>query len=143
MIGRATNRKLADAFAAEVLPMILGIRAAGTTTMKGIAKELNARGVKPPSGIRSWHGKTVHRLLTRLNFAADDRTISSPRAREALAREFVAGDLESKSAVLRKAQILGGAARVEAADAFAASVLRSCTGCRKPGLPRLRLSQRP
>src|SRR4051795_5038296 len=42
--GVATNRKAADAFAANVLPVLRQIQAAGATTHRAIAQALNDRG---------------------------------------------------------------------------------------------------
>jgi hypothetical protein len=50
--------------AADILPVIADIRAAGIATLKGIAAELNARGVLTArSG--QWYGTTVRKLLVR------------------------------------------------------------------------------
>ena len=67
---RATNKAVratrgsADKFAANVLPIVQQVRAAGVTTLEGIAKALNARGIKTARGGR-WHPTTVRNLLTR------------------------------------------------------------------------------
>ena len=42
----------ADAFAATILPIIEGIRADGATSMNGIARELNQRGIDTARGGR-------------------------------------------------------------------------------------------
>ena len=44
--GVATNRKAADSFASNVLPIVRQIQAAGATTHRAIAQALNARGVR-------------------------------------------------------------------------------------------------
>ncbi len=54
----------ADAFAASVMPLIDGIRAAGVTSLEGIAGALNARGVQTRRG-GDWHATTVRNLLLR------------------------------------------------------------------------------
>jgi DNA invertase Pin-like site-specific DNA recombinase len=62
--GVATNRKVADAFAANVLPIVRQIQAAGTTTHRAIALALNDRGVRTARG-GEWHDSTVRNLLAR------------------------------------------------------------------------------
>jgi hypothetical protein len=60
-MGAAANRETADAFAANVLPVVRELQAAGVTTVRAIAEALNARGIRtalrgvangitPPSG---------------------------------------------------------------------------------------------
>src|SRR5258705_13320146 len=60
--GVATNRKAADAFASNVLPIVRQIQAAGATTYR--AKALNDRGVRTARG-GDWHDSTVRNLLAR------------------------------------------------------------------------------
>jgi DNA invertase Pin-like site-specific DNA recombinase len=60
--GIEANRKAADAFAANVLPIVKKIKASGITTPKAIAAELNARGVRTARG-GSWHDSTVRNLF--------------------------------------------------------------------------------
>ena len=62
--GVATNRKAADAFAANVLPIVRQIQAAGATTHRAIAQALNDRGVRTARG-GDWHDSTVRNLLAR------------------------------------------------------------------------------
>jgi DNA invertase Pin-like site-specific DNA recombinase len=60
-----TVRKLkADKHAANVLPVIRDIQNAGVTTLKGIAKALNARGIKTARG-RRWYATTVKNIMQR------------------------------------------------------------------------------
>lgn len=63
--GVATNRKAADAFAANVLPVVRQIQAAGATTYHAVAQALNDRGVRTARG-GSWHDSTVRNLLARV-----------------------------------------------------------------------------
>jgi DNA invertase Pin-like site-specific DNA recombinase len=56
----------ADQFAANVLPIVRQIQAAGVTTLDGIAEALNARGIATPRGAK-WHSSTVWNLLHRTN----------------------------------------------------------------------------
>jgi DNA invertase Pin-like site-specific DNA recombinase len=62
--GAASQRADADAFAANVLPIVRQIEAAGATTHRAIAEALNARGVRTARG-GEWHGSTVRNLLAR------------------------------------------------------------------------------
>ncbi len=62
--GVAANRQAADAFAANVLPVVRQIQASGATTPRAIAEALNARGIRTARGGR-WHDSTVRNLLTR------------------------------------------------------------------------------
>src|SRR5579864_7116513 len=52
--GAAANRAAADAFAANVLPVIRQIEASGVTGHRGIAAALNARGIRTARG-GDWH----------------------------------------------------------------------------------------
>jgi DNA invertase Pin-like site-specific DNA recombinase len=56
--------------AADLRGIVDDIRRSGTTTVRGIADELHARGIRAPRGDR-WHPTAVSRLLTRLNTAAN------------------------------------------------------------------------
>jgi DNA invertase Pin-like site-specific DNA recombinase len=56
--GVVVNRATADAFAANVLPIVRQIKAAGATTHRAIAAALNARGVRTARG-GAWHDSTV------------------------------------------------------------------------------------
>ena len=62
--GAETNRREADAFAANVLPVIASIRAAGVASNRGIADALNARAVRTARG-GSWTAVQVGRVLAR------------------------------------------------------------------------------
>lgn len=62
--GVQANKESADRFAANVRPLIDDIRAMGITTLRGIAKTLNVRGVSTARG-GSWHAATVRNLLQR------------------------------------------------------------------------------
>jgi DNA invertase Pin-like site-specific DNA recombinase len=62
--GTARIRESADAFAANVLPIVRQVQASGVKTSKAIAEALNARGVKTARG-GQWHPTSVQRLLAR------------------------------------------------------------------------------
>ncbi len=60
----ASNKALADAYAANVLPVIREIRRAGATSLHQIADALNARGITTPRGGK-WYAKSVSNVLAR------------------------------------------------------------------------------
>ncbi len=62
--GRRSLIEEADAFAANVLPIIDSLRAAGVTDLRGLASALNSRGVRTARGGR-WHVSNVRNLLLR------------------------------------------------------------------------------
>jgi DNA invertase Pin-like site-specific DNA recombinase len=62
--GAAVGREAADAFAANALPIVRQMQAAGLTSLQQIADALNARGIHTARG-GAWYGKTVHNLLKR------------------------------------------------------------------------------
>lgn len=62
--GREAQSTAADQFAANLLPLIESIRAAGATSFDAIAKALNARGIRTARG-GQWHSTTVRNLLLR------------------------------------------------------------------------------
>ena len=62
--NRLTVHILAAMAAANVLPIIHAIRAAGVTTLSGIADALNARGIKTSRG-GQWYPATVKNVLRR------------------------------------------------------------------------------
>jgi DNA invertase Pin-like site-specific DNA recombinase len=63
-LGRRTLAVEADRLAANVLPIVLEIRAAGARGLGAIATALNRRGVRTARGGR-WHVSTVRNLLIR------------------------------------------------------------------------------
>lgn len=63
-LGVARVRAAADGFAANVLPIVRQLQAAGVKTSKAIADALNSRGVRTARGGR-WHPTTVRNLLAR------------------------------------------------------------------------------
>jgi DNA invertase Pin-like site-specific DNA recombinase len=62
--GASANRAVADAFAANVLPVVRQIQASGVTGFRAIAEALNARGIRTARG-GAWHDSTVRNLLAR------------------------------------------------------------------------------
>jgi hypothetical protein len=60
----ASNKALADAYVANVLPVIREIRRAGATSLHQIADALNACGIATPRSGR-WYAKSVGNVLAR------------------------------------------------------------------------------
>ena len=58
------NRATAEAFSANVLPVVRQIQAAGVSGFKNIADALNDRGVRTARG-GAWHNSTMRNLLAR------------------------------------------------------------------------------
>jgi DNA invertase Pin-like site-specific DNA recombinase len=50
-LGAAANKANAERFAANTLPIIREIQASGVTTLRGVARALNARGVPSARGV--------------------------------------------------------------------------------------------
>ena len=63
-MGAAATKEGADAFAANVLPVVRDLQAAGIKTTRAIAEALNARGIRTVRG-GEWHHSTVRNLLAR------------------------------------------------------------------------------
>ena len=63
-VGVAANKARADQFAANVVPIIGDIQASGVTSNLGIARALNARGIKTARG-GEWYDSTVKNILAR------------------------------------------------------------------------------
>jgi len=61
----AENSKRAAAVAVKMRPLIAELEAAGITSVRAIAAELNKRKIATSTG-KQWHVPTVHRLLSRL-----------------------------------------------------------------------------
>jgi DNA invertase Pin-like site-specific DNA recombinase len=62
--GAAANRKIAEDFARNVMPIVEKLRNTGTTSLMGIARGLNERGMRTPHG-GQWHASSVKNLLAR------------------------------------------------------------------------------
>jgi len=62
--GAAAITASADAFAANVLPIIRDLQAKGVTTTRALAEALNARGIRTARG-GEWYPSTVRNVLIR------------------------------------------------------------------------------
>jgi DNA invertase Pin-like site-specific DNA recombinase len=63
-VGRRALTQEADAFAANVLPIIDALQRSGITDLRGLASALNQRGIRTARGGR-WHVSNVRNLLMR------------------------------------------------------------------------------
>jgi DNA invertase Pin-like site-specific DNA recombinase len=62
--GHRSLRDEADSFAANVMPIIESLRAAGVRDLRGLAAALNERGVRSARGGR-WHVSNVKNVIDR------------------------------------------------------------------------------
>jgi PAS domain S-box-containing protein len=65
-VGRDARGARAIARATEVAPIVAEIQAAGVTSLHGIARALNTRGVPTATGRGTWEAPQVRRVLARL-----------------------------------------------------------------------------
>jgi DNA invertase Pin-like site-specific DNA recombinase len=63
-LGRQALRAEADAFAANVMPVIDALRSAGVVDLRGLASALNNRGIRTARGGR-WHVSNVKNVIDR------------------------------------------------------------------------------
>jgi DNA invertase Pin-like site-specific DNA recombinase len=63
-LGVAANKAHAERFAANVLPIIREIQASGVATLRGVARALNARGVRSARGA-PWSVEAVSNIIKR------------------------------------------------------------------------------
>ncbi len=70
--GADANRKAADAFAANILPLIERLQRDGFTTTRAIAEELNARRMPTARAGGVWHASAVGNLLRRAKASAGE-----------------------------------------------------------------------
>lgn len=68
-LGAAANKVNAERFAAKMIPIIREIQASGVTTLRGVARALNARGVQSRTG-GSWSHVAVGSIIKRSTMAA-------------------------------------------------------------------------
>jgi Recombinase len=67
---RKARTARAAARAADLAPTIKSIQAAGVTSLRGIAKALNERGISTASGEGQWRASQVRRVIRRIAAAA-------------------------------------------------------------------------
>lgn len=71
-LGRTVQTASADAFVAELMPVINAIRSTGATTLDTMARALNQRGIRSARGGK-WHVSSVSNLLARAQKLAEAR----------------------------------------------------------------------
>lgn len=68
-LGAAANKANAERFAANIIPIIREIQASGVTTLRGVARALNARGVQSWTGV-PWSHVAVGSIIKHSTMAA-------------------------------------------------------------------------
>ena len=74
-LGVAANKANAERFAANIIPIIREIQASGVTTLRGVARALNARGVQSRTG-GPWSHVAVGSIIKRSRMAVPTATQS-------------------------------------------------------------------
>lgn len=77
--GALAVKRAADTHSLDLLPTIRKLMAAGFVSQRGLANELNRRGI-PGASCGSWHRTTVVRMLRRLDLLMSERGINSELA---------------------------------------------------------------
>ena len=72
MHGALAGKRAADTHALALLPTIRKLMAAGFVSQRGLANELNRRGIPGAVGGR-WHRTSIARMLTRLDLLISER----------------------------------------------------------------------
>ena len=72
MHGALAAKRAADTYALALLPTIRTLMAAGFVSQRGLANELNRRGILGAAGGR-WHNASVARMLARLDLIMSER----------------------------------------------------------------------
>ena len=67
------NKATTERFGANIMPVIREIQASGITTLRGVARALNERGVQSQTG-RSWSHVTVRDIIKRSTMATPSAT---------------------------------------------------------------------
>jgi DNA invertase Pin-like site-specific DNA recombinase len=80
--GIEVIRARAAAHAANVLPIVNAVCAAGETTLRGIAEARNRRGIRTSRG-GAWHAQSVARLLAAVARGSAPRSEAARRASQA------------------------------------------------------------
>jgi DNA invertase Pin-like site-specific DNA recombinase len=84
--GVKANQERADARAADLAPIIRELQSTGATSLRGIADELNRRGILTPRG-KQWLAGSVSQLLTRIGRST--RAVDGRRAARSPASGWV------------------------------------------------------
>ena len=65
-VSNEARQARADKRAAKLAPVLKELQASGVTSLRGIAKALNERGIPTATGYGRWHDVQVARVLARL-----------------------------------------------------------------------------
>ena len=84
MHGALAVKRAADAYALALLPTIRTLMAAGFVSQRGLANELNRRGIPGAAGGR-WHNASVARMLARLDLLMSERGGTSSKLKRRVA----------------------------------------------------------
>jgi hypothetical protein len=82
--GALAVKRAADTHSLDLLPTIRKLMAAGFVSQRGLANELNRRGIPGAVGGR-WHRTSAARMLTRLDLLMSERGINSELASKRVA----------------------------------------------------------
>jgi hypothetical protein len=99
------NRRAADSRALALLPTIRKLMAAGFVSQRGLANELNRRGI-PAAGGGRWHRTAVTRMLTRLDLLMSQRGGTNSELTSKRVADLRAEALRPTIRKLRKAGIV-------------------------------------
>ena len=99
------NKRAADSHALALLPTIRKLMAAGFVSQRGLANELNRRGI-PAAGGGRWHRTAVTRMLTRLDLLMSQRGGTNSELTSKRVADLRAEALRPTIRKLRKAGIV-------------------------------------
>ena len=99
------NKRAADSRALALLPTIRKLMAAGFVSQRGLANELNRRGI-PAAGGGRWHRTAVTRMLTRLDLLMSQRGRTNSELTSKRVADLRAEALRPTIRKLRKAGIV-------------------------------------
>jgi hypothetical protein len=99
------NKRAADSGALALLPTIRKLMAAGFVSQRGLANELNRRGI-PAAGGGRWHRTAVTRMLTHLDLLMSQRGGTNSELTSKRVADLRAEALRPTIRKLRKAGIV-------------------------------------
>ena len=105
MHGALAGKRAADTYALALLPTIRKLMAAGFVSQRGLANELNRRGIPGAVGGR-WHRTSVARMLTRLDLLISERGGTNSELASKRVADVQAEALRPTIRKLRKAGIV-------------------------------------
>ena len=99
------NKRAADSHALALLPTIRKLMVAGFVSQRGLANELNRRGI-PAAGGGRWHRTAVTRMLTHLDLLMSQRGGTNSELTSKRVADLRAEALRPTIRKLRKAGIV-------------------------------------